>query len=148
MHLNRVVPMLSVADVNRSIAFYRDALHFEVHQGYEQDGHVQWVRVKSGITELMFARCASAQGILFPAKKEDLVLYFHSDDVEALHTSLQAKGYAVGKLRLMLDGIKAFDLTDPDGYQLCFGQETDEQPTVHEASSTRVVQRSNRTRLP
>ena len=124
--LKCLIPMLSVANVEKSIAFYQDALDFDVLNRYEHDGCLQWAMVKSDNTELMFAHCDASQGILIPATKEDLVLYFYPDDVEALHVSLKDKGYPVSELRVTFYGMKECDLIDPDGYQLSFGQETDE----------------------
>lgn len=131
MQLKRLIPILSVANVEKSIVFYHDALDFSVLNRYENDGYLQWAMVKSGDTELMFAHCDASQGILIPAKKEDLVLYFYPDDIEALHTSLKDKGYPVSDLHVTFYGMKECHLTDPDGYQLSFGQETDEPSSDH-----------------
>ncbi len=131
MQLQSLIPMLNVVNVEKSIAFYQDALDFDVLNRYEHDGCLQWAMVKSGETELMLAHCDTSQGILIPATKEDLVLYFYPDDVEALHTSLQDKGYPVSDLRVTLYSMKECDLIDPDGYQFSFGQETDEPSSDH-----------------
>jgi uncharacterized glyoxalase superfamily protein PhnB len=130
MSFKNLVPMLSVADVDRTVAFYQDALQFEIMHRYENNGHVQWAFVKSGHTELMFARSEVAQSVLPLARKEDLVLYFYPDDVEALHTSLKARGYPVSELHLTFYGMKECLLTDPDGYHLSFGQATETSPTA------------------
>lgn len=125
MPLKSLVPMLSVADVEKSLAFYQDALDFEVINRLEEQGRLQWAFVKSGNTELMFGRCEVAQSVLPFTTKENLVLYFYPDDVGALHTSLQAKGYPVSALHVTFYGMKECMLTDPDGYALSFGQQTD-----------------------
>ena len=130
MQLRNLIPMLSVVDVERTLTFYQDALQFEVLHRYEENGHVQWACVKSGETELMFARCDVAQSVLPLARKEDLVLYFYPDDVESLHATLQAKGYRVSALRQTFYGMKECLLTDPDGYHLSFGQAMAAPPTA------------------
>ncbi len=135
MQLKSLIPMLNVANVEKSIAFYQDALDFDVLNHDEHDGRLQWAMVKSGNTELMFAHCDASQGILIPAKKEDLVLYFYPDDVDALHASLKDKGYPVSDLRVAFYGMKECDLTDPDGYQLSFGQETDPPQAIREVGN-------------
>jgi uncharacterized glyoxalase superfamily protein PhnB len=133
MHLKSLVPILRVLDVDKSLAFYQEALHFDVLHRYEQDGHLHWALAKSGEIALMFARCPTAQGVLLPAKKDDLVLYFQTDDIATLHATLTAKGYRVSAVRGTFYGMQECDLTDPDGYQLWFGQATNTPSTVHEA---------------
>lgn len=123
MQLDNVVPLLSVVEVEKTLAFYQDALQFEVTDRYEHDGLVRWAGVKSGDTELMFTRCEAAQSVLPFGTKENLVLYFYPDDVEALHTALKAQDYTVSDLRVTFYHMKEFEMRDPDGYQLWFGQE-------------------------
>ncbi len=125
MHLRHVVPVLSVADVDKTLTFYQDALGFSVQNRYEHNGHLQWACVRAGDTELMFTRCELAQSVLPLARKEDLTLYFYPDDVEALHAALQTRGYAVSDLEVTFYGMKECVLTDPDGYRLSFGQPVD-----------------------
>ena len=57
--------------------------------------------------------------------------YFYPDNVVALHESLKSRGYTVSDLRVTFYQMKEFEMEDPDGYQLWFGQETDESPTLH-----------------
>ena len=123
MQLKHFVPMLSVVDVEKSLTFYQDALQFEVVDRYEHDGLLHWASVKSGDTELRFARCEVAQSVLPWSTKESLVLYFYADDIEGLHALLKAKNYPVSEFRVALYGMKECEITDPDGYQLWFGQE-------------------------
>lgn len=125
MRLKSLVPMLSVADVEKTLRFYQDTFGFEVVNRYEQDGFLHWAMVQAGDTELMFARCDVNQSVLPFDTREHLVLYFHLDDVEALHAGLQGQEYPVSSLRVTFYRMKEFDLRDPDGYQLCFGQEID-----------------------
>lgn len=127
MQLESLVPMLSVADVEKTLRFYQQALGFEVVHRYEQDGFLHWALVRSGATELMFARCDVSQSVLPFDTKTHLVLYFHLDDVDALHTSLKAQEYPVSNLQVTFYQMQEFTLRDPDGYQLCFGQKLGEQ---------------------
>ncbi len=126
MQLRNIVPILRVVDVERTLTFYQDALQFEVMDRYEYGGFVHWASVKSGDTELMFARCDVAQSVLPFSTKDNLVLYFYPDDLEGLHASLKAKDYRVSDCRVTCYGMKECEITDPDGYQLWFGQETTE----------------------
>ena len=130
MHVKNLVPVLSVVDVEKTLRFYQEALQFEIVEQCEHDSLVQWASVRSGEAELVFARCEVAQSVLPFSTKENLVLYFYPDDVEALHAALKGRDYPVSELRVSLSGMKECAITDPDGYQLWFGQESTQSPTV------------------
>jgi catechol 2,3-dioxygenase-like lactoylglutathione lyase family enzyme len=126
MQLKSLVPMLSVADVEKTLRFYQESLGFEVIHRHERGGFLRWAMGKAGETELMFARCDVSQSVLPFDTKEHLVLYFRLDNVEVLHALLREKEYPVSSLRVTCYRMQEFDLRDPDGYQLRFGQETGE----------------------
>ena len=60
------------------------------------------------------------------------IFYFYPDDLEALHADWKDKGLAVTDLRVTVYGMKEFELRDPDGIWLWFGQDTDAPPTSRE----------------
>ena len=49
-----------------------------------------------------------------------------------LRAAWERDGLAVTDLRVTVYGMKEFELRDPDGHWLWFGQATDEAPTVRE----------------
>jgi uncharacterized glyoxalase superfamily protein PhnB len=49
--------------------------------------------------------------------------------VVALHAEAKGKAFQVSDLRVTFYGMKEFEVRDPDGHILWFGQETDEPPT-------------------
>jgi uncharacterized glyoxalase superfamily protein PhnB len=51
------------------------------------------------------------------------------EDVVALHAEAKGKAFQVSDLRVTFYGMKEFEVRDPDGHILWFGQETDEPPT-------------------
>ena len=68
-----------------------------------------------------------------PRKSKDYqVFYIDPDDVVALHGQLKEAGVEVTDLRVTVYGMKEFEVRDPDGYWLWFGQESTEPPTVRE----------------
>jgi hypothetical protein len=68
-----------------------------------------------------------------PLKSKDYqVFYFNSNNLVALHQEFKSRGVAVTDLRVTVYQMKEFEVRDPDGYWLWFGQETDEPPTVCE----------------
>ena len=131
MRLRDLVPMLSVSDMSKSIAFYKDALGFEVIDKYvDEAGKMWWCMMRSSDVELMLTLCG--EEIDSPAHRKargTIIFYFYPDDVMSLYESAKTKGYAVGQTRVTFYNMKEFELTDPDGHTLWFGQPTDEPPT-------------------
>lgn len=60
------------------------------------------------------------------------VYYFYPEDVVKLRDSIVEKGYTVSELSVRFYGMKEFEMTDPSGHILVFGQDTDETPIVEE----------------
>ena len=75
------------------------------------------------------------QSDLSPRAKENrrkypqAVYYFYPEDVVALRDSVIAKNKEVSELQVRFYGMKEFEMLDPDGHMLLFGQDTDEAPT-------------------
>jgi uncharacterized glyoxalase superfamily protein PhnB len=68
-----------------------------------------------------------------PAASRDYqVFYFNTSDAAGLHAEFAGRGVAVSALRVAFYGMKEFEVRDPDGVWLWFGQPTDEPPTVKE----------------
>ncbi len=133
MALKDLIPMLGVEDVEKSITFYKDALGFEKFQDVEFKGKVAWAIARSADTMLMFTcQPGGAATVADREARKKLYFYFYPDDVVALHAELKEKGYAVTDLRVTFYKMKEFELEDPDGYQLWFGQDSDEPPTKHD----------------
>lgn len=134
MPLRHLTPMLSVADMARSLAFYRDTLGLELLNTLEHEGRIGWAVLGAGgrpdgddgpcRVELMLSAedqpCAGGDPL--PGRRA-LVLYFNPDDVTAYHAELRARGVAVGELTRTYYGMLEFRLEDPDGYPLWFGQD-------------------------
>jgi catechol 2,3-dioxygenase-like lactoylglutathione lyase family enzyme len=132
MKLTTVIPMLSVSDLNRTISFYCDRLGFHVVNKLG-DPELTWCMLARDGTKLMFNRPPAEEMKDLPQRTKDFqIFYFYPDNVEALHAAWKAKRLPVTELRVTTYGMKEFELRDPDGYWLWFGQESDEPPTAKE----------------
>lgn len=132
MRLKRLTPMLAVTDVKRTIAFYRDALGFTCKASLGDPDPV-WCHLVRDDVDLMFNRPGDGEVEALPARARDFqIFYFYPEDVVALHAQLRLKGMAVTDLRVTDYGMKEFELRDPDGIWLWFGEATSEPPTVRE----------------
>src|SRR5581483_882674 len=112
--LRQIVPLTHVADVNRSVEFYK-LLGFEGKNRVESEGHLQWAWLQNGTAELMIARSVrsgnpDAQGVLF---------YLYTPDVVSYRGQLQDWGVKVGPLQYPFYSPRGeFRIDDPDGYAL------------------------------
>lgn len=132
MRFNRLTPMLAVADLKRTITFYCDMLDFRCMRTFGDPEPVWCHLVKDGV-EIMFNQPPSDELAELPARARDFqVFYVYPDDVTGLRAKLAAKGLPVTDLRTTVYGMKEFELRDPDGIWLWFGQATSDAPTVEE----------------
>lgn len=126
-----MAPLLQVYDMNEALAFYRDALGFELVQASDEvetpEGrHVHWCWLKLGDAHLML-NTAYDSGERPPAREparqaahDDVCLYFECADVDAMADLLRSQGLEVEGPRTAPYGMRQTWLHDPDGYQLCF----------------------------
>ena len=105
-----VTPILRVADLGVSLAFYVDALGFAI-EWCEGRTHAA---VRRGKATLMLS--ADDQG------HAGTWLYFGIDDADALHAELLAKGVAIRHPPTNYPwGARELQVADPDGHVLRFG---------------------------
>ena len=131
MTLTRLTPMLRVADVQRSLALYRDHLGFTLVSSESALRDFRWAHIRRDGVDLMLA--GGEGGPVRPpdvtAEDWPVMFYFYPDDVESLHRALGSRGVDVGRLRVTVYRMKEFSRLDPDGHLLTFGQDTNEPPT-------------------
>jgi catechol 2,3-dioxygenase-like lactoylglutathione lyase family enzyme len=112
---------LTVGDLDRSVAWYRDVLGFTVGERWEEDGAVRGVQLKAGRVDLMLNQDDFAKG-RDRAKGVGMRLWFSTaQGLESLAELIRSKG---GELahgpEEMPWGDRALGVTDPDGYSLTF----------------------------
>lgn len=109
--------MAFVADVNRSIAYYRH-LGFQVRNTFAPPGAdgLNWAWLESaGGAALMVSR---ATGPIDP-EQQAVLFYLYVDDVAAAHQEVTALGLKPSPIGTPFYAPKGeFRLTDPDGYTL------------------------------
>lgn len=130
--LTNLRPMLAVADLPRTVRFYREKLGFRCIGSFG-DPPV-WCELERDGASIMFnappRECVERD---VPRRSKDYqIFYWNSDDVVALHGEFASRGVAVGELRVTVYQMKEFEVRDPDDYWLWFGQPTNEPPTVRE----------------
>lgn len=132
MRLTKLMPMLSVRDLKRTMAFYCDELGFTRTGTFGEPDPV-WCHLERDSVHMMFNQPPAAEMAELPRRAKDFqIFYFYPDDVAGLRAAWRAKGVAVSDLRVTVYAMKEFELRDPDDYRLWFGQNTSEPPTVTE----------------
>lgn len=115
-----VMRFLPVADVSRSVAFYRDVLGFELRQ---LEGGIEAmlgpVRIRFGGEGYAPADWAFQT----PRPPGSAILFLQSDDVVAARSAIRARGGSPSEIE-SVNWIKMrmFEIRDPDGNVLWFGQ--------------------------
>lgn len=119
MAILRATFVLAVPDLQRSAAFYRDVLGFEV----KEIGDPGWRMYVRDACRIMAGECPDA---IPPAQIGDhsYFAYLTVDDVDALHHRVQQSGVALIKaLATEPWGMREFGLRTVDGHRIMFGQE-------------------------
>jgi predicted enzyme related to lactoylglutathione lyase len=115
---------LSVADLDRSIAFYREVLGFVVRTVSEGDGVPAVAEAVHGPARIQLSikdGAFDSTGGLRP--RGSAILFFQTDDVAATQQVLSARGGTPGELeKVNWIKMRMFEIQDPDGHKLWFGQ--------------------------
>jgi len=106
-----------------SLKFYCDVLGFQI---VDKTDHDWWAMIKLGDAVLMLN--TAYEDDQRPPKPEparvrghnDVALYFEFPDLDALYSHLRAKGCEVQPPASTSYGLRQLNITDPDGYELCF----------------------------
>jgi len=113
-----VMRYLPVADVHRSVAFYRDVLGFEIK--HEADG----IEAYMGPARIRFGKEGyGPTDWQTPRKPGSAILFMQSDDVAATHAAMRGRGGSPSEIeRVNWIKMRMFEIRDPDGNVLWFGQ--------------------------
>lgn len=112
--------VLAVPDLQKSAAFYRDVLGFEIHEM----GDPGWRFFASGGCTIMAGECRDAMPVA-ETGDHSYFAYLVVDDVDAFFARVNAAGALVVKpLRDEPWQMREFGLRTIDGHRIMIGQET------------------------
>jgi glyoxylase I family protein len=130
LQVEGLAPLFQVFDMPASIHFYRDLLGFEVINTSkllsERADDVSWAMLQLNGTTLMLNTAYEPEyrpPTPDPARiaaHADSALYFACHDVDDAYRQLRALRLNVKEPVVAPYGMKQLNLTDPDGYHLCF----------------------------
>ena len=126
-----LVPMVHVADVERSVDFYR-LLGFEVGNRQPRAGRMHWAWLydpraanwKRGANVMLSrSECAIDGGA------QEVLFYLYATDLKSLHAMLVGKGVTASDISYPLYlPAGEFRIQDPDGYTLMLAQAGPDTP--------------------
>ena len=133
----QLVPLLTVTDIERSVAFYVDRLGFQVREKWEPDGRLSWCWLeRDAIAVMLQQHCFDEDG---PAegRGRGIILYCICEDADALHADLTQRGLTLPPPQVAFYGMKQLYVDDPDGYHLCFESRIAQTETTQAAFAIR-----------
>jgi len=119
-------PLLMVFDMPTSLAFYRDFLGFTVLQTAGPPEDTGWALLGSRGVEIMLNTLHEtpdrppAPDPVRVAAHADTTIFFGAPEPDAVYAHLVERGVAVKPPYMTGYGFRAVNVTDPDGYGLCF----------------------------
>lgn len=119
LRLQDAAASLTVSDIERSLAFYRDVLGCIVQERWEQQGQLQGVQMLAGTVSIYLGQDDWKKG-RDRKKGEGFRIYATtSQDVDRLATAIKARGGVLDQEPTdQTWGVRDFALTDPDGFKL------------------------------
>ena len=122
---------IGVTDVARSAAFYRDVLEFDVRDSFAEPGAPVVVEAVRGPARIQFgAHDRATDDPRQTRPRGSAILFFQTDDVAAMHAAVAARGGHPTELeKVNWIKMRMFEIRDPDGHTLWFGQSY-QQPDV------------------
>jgi catechol 2,3-dioxygenase-like lactoylglutathione lyase family enzyme len=127
MRPEKAIPLLRVADVGKSAAWYRDMLGFEIDAFPDGPPHVFAILRRDSV-ELMLRRSPFGRD---PKWEDWDVRIPLIEGLRELHARLSSGGVVCRGLEQMPYCDTEFDVRDPDGYVICFSEmlpEVDDVP--------------------
>ncbi|MFL6466922.1 MAG: VOC family protein [Pyrinomonadaceae bacterium] len=127
IEVNGICTLISVFNMPRSLAFYRDVLGFEIVSDSGSGDDSGWVWLRLNETDLMLNDQYEPGHVpdAPPPERQnwhhDTCLYFGADP-DAVYEYLHSKEIELKPPKNAPYGMRQLYLNDPDGYNLCFQQ--------------------------
>ena len=109
---------LTVADIRRSLAWYRDVLGFSLDREHERDGRLIAVSLRAGEIRILLTQEDGAKGVDRVKGQGFSLQITTSQDIDALAANAKRAGAALDSEPTDAWGVRVFRLRDPDGFRL------------------------------
>ncbi len=115
---DKVVPILGVDDISRTVEFYVDGLGFTKKNEWIKNGRLRWCYLEYPGGAAVMAQEGQPDDST-SRKGVGIKLYFWCNDAIAFHKDVTERGIEVHE-PFVGNGMHVVDLQDPDGYDLAF----------------------------
>lgn len=124
MNLRDISLGLTVNDLEKSLAWYRDVLGFTAKERWEQDGKLLGVEMAAGNALFMLGQDDWQKG-RDRVKGQGVRIYCTTDeDIDQLAAGIQARGGTLTQEpKDQPWGMRDIALEDPDGYRITIGRD-------------------------
>jgi lactoylglutathione lyase len=114
---------LTVSDLPRSLAWYRDVVGFTVDRKFEREGRLAAVALKAGGVELLLTQDDGAQGAQRVKGAGFSLMITTTQDVDAFAKRIEDRGGVLSSPPADVWGARAFRLQDPDGFRIAISSQ-------------------------
>jgi uncharacterized glyoxalase superfamily protein PhnB len=109
--------MIHVRDVRATAEWYA-AMEFEVIRTNQEDGEMNWVKLRLGNGELMF----NAGGKASADERREVDLYITTENIDEVFERLKNRAEIVEELHDTIYGMREFVIRDCNRFWITFGQ--------------------------
>lgn len=118
--LATVTPGFTVNDAAASIAWYRDVLGFAMNEKWEPEGQLLGAEMRSGTVSINLGQDDWKLGRDRKKGQGTRIYVTTGPDIDALANQIKARGGALDHEPTDGWGMRAFAITDPDGFKITF----------------------------
>ncbi len=130
--------MLMCADVPASMRFYRDVLGFEVVDRMDDVGATGFASLRNGKAMVMLASPSYIpRAPMVEGRYPQSLYYCYVEDADALRQAVVDAGWPATECVDRFYGLREFEVVDPEGHVLLFGQDTGAGRARHPSPSSR-----------
>ena len=117
---------LTVNDLEKSLAWYRDVFGFHVEREFERDGRKMAVSLQAGSVALLLTQDDGAKGANRVKGEGFSMMIVTAQDVDQLAAGIKQRGGTLDSEPDTRFGRRAFRLHDPDGFKFVISTERTE----------------------
>ena len=115
---------LTVKDIRKSLAWYRDVVGFTVDRQYEREGKLMGVALQAGAVRILINQDDGARGWDRVKGEGFSLMLTTAQSVDEIARRIEAHGGTLDSAPADMPwGVRAFRLRDPDGYKLAISSE-------------------------
>ena len=111
---------LTVADVRRSLAWYRDVLGFSLDREHERGGKLIAASLRAGEIRILLTQEDGAKGVDRVKGQGFSLQITTAQDIDAIASHAKRAGAVLDSEPTDAWGVRVFRLRDPDGFRLVF----------------------------